>query len=130
VTTPSRCLHAGTLCETLPAHPGGSECLQWSDVGAGEAAVDEEGGGGDEGGVVAGQERDDTFPLPALAVTSHSYQVIGSAHNSPEYLVEALNIVARGEVKPMIDLFPKEKVNEGYNRLINGQLRFRGVVTY
>jgi alcohol dehydrogenase/propanol-preferring alcohol dehydrogenase len=80
--------------------------------------------------VLMGISADDTFPLPALAVTSHSYQVIGSAHNSPEYLAEALNIVARGEVKPMIDVFPKEKVNEGYNRLINGQLRFRGVVTY
>src|SRR5262249_45163873 len=80
--------------------------------------------------VLMGISADDTFPLPALAVTSHSYQVIGSAHNSPEYLAEALDIVARGEVKPMIDVFPKEKVNEGYNRLINGQLRFRGVVTY
>src|SRR5215813_427599 len=80
--------------------------------------------------VLMGISADDTFPLSALAVTSHSYQVIGSAHNSPEYLAEALNIVARGEVKPMIDVFPKEKVNEGYNRLINGQLRFRGVVTY
>ncbi|MEV4537456.1 alcohol dehydrogenase catalytic domain-containing protein [Asanoa sp. NPDC049518] len=80
--------------------------------------------------VLMGISADDAFPLPALAVTSHSYQVVGSAHNSPEYLAEALEIVARGDVKPMVDVFPKEKVNEGYQRLVNGELRFRGVVTY
>ncbi|SNS93513.1 alcohol dehydrogenase/alcohol dehydrogenase, propanol-preferring [Asanoa hainanensis] len=80
--------------------------------------------------VLMGISANDTFPLPALAMTSHSFQVIGSAHNSPEYLAEALNIVARGDVKPMIDVFPKEKVDEAYNRLLHGQLRFRGVITY
>ncbi|MDG4824339.1 alcohol dehydrogenase catalytic domain-containing protein [Asanoa sp. WMMD1127] len=80
--------------------------------------------------VLMGISADDAFPLPALAVTSHSFQVIGSAHNSPEYLAEALEIVARGDVTPMVDVFPKEKVDEAYQRLLAGQLRFRGVVTY
>lgn len=68
--------------------------------------------------------------FPALALTGHSFEIIGSAHNGPEYLAETLQIVARGDVKPMIEVFPKEAVDEAYQRLINGELRFKAVVTY
>ena len=47
-----------------------------------------------------------------------------------EYLVEALDIVARGEVKPMIEVFPKERVAEAYQRVVSGAVRFKAVVTY
>lgn len=70
------------------------------------------------------------FSFPALSLTGHSFEIIGSAHNGPEYLGEALDIVARGVVKPMIEVFPKERVDEAYQRLINGELRFKAVVTY
>ena len=43
---------------------------------------------------------------------------------------EALEIVARGAVKPMVEVFPKERVDEAYQRLLNGELRFKAVVTY
>jgi alcohol dehydrogenase/propanol-preferring alcohol dehydrogenase len=52
---------------------------------------------------IAGAE----MALPALALTSHSYQVIGSAINGMEYLAEALELVARGEVQPMVDSSPR-----------------------
>lgn len=38
----------------------------------------------------------DELALPAGPLTFQSYQLIGSAHNGPEYLVEALDFVARG----------------------------------
>jgi len=72
----------------------------------------------------------DEFTLPALPLVSHSYQIIGSAHNGFEYLVEALDFVARGEVTPIIELFPKERVAEAYDRVANGDVRFKAVVTY
>lgn len=80
--------------------------------------------------VLMGISAEATFPLPALAVTSHAFEIVGSAHNGPEYLAEALRMVARGQVAPMIEIFPKERVGEAYERLLKGQLRFRAVVTY
>jgi alcohol dehydrogenase/propanol-preferring alcohol dehydrogenase len=72
----------------------------------------------------------DEMTLPALPLVSHSYQIIGSAHNSLEYLVEALDIVASGAVKPMVEVFPKERVAEAYERAASGAVRFKAVVTY
>ena len=72
----------------------------------------------------------DEMTLPALPLVSHSRQVIGSAHNGMEYLVEALDFVARGEVEPMVELFPEERVAEAYDRVASGEVRFKAVVTY
>ncbi|MEU3341264.1 hypothetical protein [Streptomyces sp. NPDC006668] len=80
--------------------------------------------------ILMGISADDTFPVPVLAVTSHGYEIIGSADNGLEYFVEAREIVAGGQVWPMIQVFPKEDVGDACNRLIKGQLRFRAVVTY
>jgi D-arabinose 1-dehydrogenase-like Zn-dependent alcohol dehydrogenase len=72
----------------------------------------------------------DELTLPTLPLVSHSYRVIGSAHNGMEYLVEALDLVARGAVKPMIEVYPKERVGEAYDRVVSGDVRFKAVVTY
>jgi D-arabinose 1-dehydrogenase-like Zn-dependent alcohol dehydrogenase len=72
----------------------------------------------------------DEFTLPALPLVSNSYQIIGSAHNGFEYLVEALDFVARGQVTPMIELFTKERIAEAYDRVAKGDARFKAVVTY
>jgi alcohol dehydrogenase/propanol-preferring alcohol dehydrogenase len=72
----------------------------------------------------------DDMSLPALPLVSHSYQIVGSAHNGLEYLAEALDVVARGAVKPMAEVFPKERVAEAYERAASGAVRFKAVVTY
>lgn len=72
----------------------------------------------------------DEMTLPALPLVSHSYQIVGSAHNGLEYLAEALDIVASGAVKPMIEVFPKDRVAEAYERAASGAVRFKAVVTY
>lgn len=72
----------------------------------------------------------DELALPALPLVANSYQIIGSAHNGYEYLEEALGYVARGEVKPQIEVFPKERVAEAYDRVVSGDVRFKAVVTY
>jgi D-arabinose 1-dehydrogenase-like Zn-dependent alcohol dehydrogenase len=72
----------------------------------------------------------DEMTLPALPLVSHSHQIIGSAHNGLEYLAEALNLVASGAVKPMVEVFPKEHVADAYQRAASGAVRFKAVVTY
>ncbi|WP_205346928.1 alcohol dehydrogenase catalytic domain-containing protein [Pseudonocardia broussonetiae] len=72
----------------------------------------------------------DDLVLPALALTSNSHQVIGSAHNTVEHLVEALDLVARGLVTPMIETFPKERAEEAHARAAAGEVRFKAVITY
>lgn len=72
----------------------------------------------------------DQFTLPALPLVSNSYEIIGSAHNGYEYLAEALEFVARGEVTPMVEVFAKERVAEAYDRVASGDVRFKAVVTY
>jgi D-arabinose 1-dehydrogenase-like Zn-dependent alcohol dehydrogenase len=72
----------------------------------------------------------DELNLPALALTSNSYQIIGSAHNTVEHLVEALDIVASGRVTPMIETFPKERAEEAHAKASAGEVRFKAVITY
>jgi threonine dehydrogenase-like Zn-dependent dehydrogenase len=72
----------------------------------------------------------DDMTVPMLPLVSNSYQIIGSAHNGLEYLAEALNIAASGKVKPMIEVFPSENVNEAAARATAGDVRFKAVVIY
>lgn len=72
----------------------------------------------------------DEMSLPALPLVANSHRIVGSAHNGLEYLSEALGFVARGEVTPMIEVFPKERVQEAHERVASGDVRFKAVVTY
>ena len=72
----------------------------------------------------------DEMDIQALPLVANSQQVIGSAHNGLEFLVEALDLVAKGAVKPMIEVFPKERVAEAYERANTGAARFKVVITY
>lgn len=79
--------------------------------------------------VVMGVATDEML-LPAGPLAFQGYEVVGSAHNGMEYLVEALDLVASGAVRPMVDLFPKERVGEAYQAASTGRARFKAVVTF
>lgn len=72
----------------------------------------------------------DELPLPAGPLAFQGYEVIGSAHNGMKYLVEALDLVAQGKVKPIVELYPKERVGEAYEAASSGRARFKAVVTF
>ncbi|MGH3265897.1 MAG: zinc-binding dehydrogenase [Trebonia sp.] len=55
---------------------------------------------------------------------------IGATHNGLNYLAEALELAAVGKVKPMIETFPKEQLTDAVERVIEGNVRFRAVMTY
>jgi alcohol dehydrogenase len=56
-------------------------------------------------------------------------RVIGSQQNGPEYLYEALDFVAQGKVKTMVETYPLAEAAKAYDRVVEGQARFRAVLT-
>ena len=56
------------------------------------------------------------------------HQIIGSSQNGREYLYEALDYVAKGKVKVMAEIFPLEDIDDAYEKVANGNVRFRAVI--
>ena len=54
---------------------------------------------------------------------------MGSQHNGPEYLYEALDFVAQGKVKTIVETYPLTEAPEAYERVAEGKARFRAVLT-
>lgn len=79
--------------------------------------------------VVMGVATDELL-LPAGPLAFQGYEVVGSAHNGMEYLVEALQMVADGKVKPIVEVFDKDQVGEAYDAASSGRARFKAVVTF
>jgi alcohol dehydrogenase len=56
-------------------------------------------------------------------------RVIGSSQNGPEYLYEALDFLAQGKVKTMVETYPLDEAPKAYQRVVEGKARFRAVLT-
>jgi len=56
-------------------------------------------------------------------------RVLGSQQNHPEYLYEALEYAAKGKVKVITETYPLKEIGRAYERVTNGQVRFRAVIT-
>lgn len=56
-------------------------------------------------------------------------RVIGSQQNGPEYLHEALELVAAGKVRVMVETYRLAEITQAYERVAEGKVRFRAVVT-
>jgi alcohol dehydrogenase len=56
-------------------------------------------------------------------------RIIGSQQNGPEYLYEALDFVAQGKVKAIIETYPLAEAPKAYQRVVEGKTRFRAVLT-
>jgi alcohol dehydrogenase len=56
-------------------------------------------------------------------------QIVGSQQNGPEYLCEALDLVARGKVKTIVETYPLAEAPKAYERVAQGKARFRAVLT-
>jgi len=55
-------------------------------------------------------------------------RIMGSQQNSREYLYEALDYVAKGKVKVIMETFSLEDIDRAYDKVANGQVRFRAVI--
>jgi len=56
-------------------------------------------------------------------------RVIGSQQNGPEYIYEALDFVAQGKVKTIVETYPLAEAPKAYERVAEGKARFRAVLT-
>jgi len=56
-------------------------------------------------------------------------RIIGSQQNGREYLYEALDYAARGKVKVIEETYSLREIGRAYERVANGQVRFRAVIT-
>jgi D-arabinose 1-dehydrogenase-like Zn-dependent alcohol dehydrogenase len=54
----------------------------------------------------------------------------GSTQNKREDLVHALDLVAKGKVKPILELYKLDEINRVLERLLEGKIRFRAVFEY
>lgn len=73
---------------------------------------------------------DEPFAMPsAVDFLFNRVQVMGSTQNGREYLYEALDYVAKGKVKVIEETFPLDNISDAYERVANGKVRFRAVVT-
>jgi alcohol dehydrogenase len=54
--------------------------------------------------------------------------IIGSTQNDREHLYEALDCVAKGRVRVMTEIFPLEDISNAYEKVANGNVRFKAVI--
>ncbi len=55
-------------------------------------------------------------------------RIIGSTQNDREHLYEALDYVAKGKVKVMTEIFPLEEISNAYDKVADGNVRFKAVI--
>jgi D-arabinose 1-dehydrogenase-like Zn-dependent alcohol dehydrogenase len=57
-------------------------------------------------------------------------QLRGSSQDERSDLFEALTLVAQGKVKPIIETYPLDRVNDARERLETGKVRYRAVIQH
>ena len=55
-------------------------------------------------------------------------RIMGSQQNSREYLYEALDYVAKGKVKVIMETFSLDEIDKAYDKVAKGQVRFMAVI--
>ena len=78
--------------------------------------------------LIGGSNEQFTIPAP-FEVLMNRLQIMGSNQNGREYLYEALDYVAKGKVKVIEETFPLDDVSNAYEKVANGNVRFRAVIT-
>jgi D-arabinose 1-dehydrogenase-like Zn-dependent alcohol dehydrogenase len=77
-----------------------------------------------------GVTTDGPIALDAMSLLLGQRQLRGSSQDERSDLIEALELVAAGKVKPMLETYPITKVNEVRERLAAGKVRYRAVLTH
>ena len=56
-------------------------------------------------------------------------RILGSSQNGPEYLYEALDDAAKGKVKVVAKTYKLDDIGKAYDRVAEGKVRFRTVIS-
>jgi alcohol dehydrogenase len=88
---------------------------------------------------IKGLRPDGRFVLMGVSATNEPFtispeilfkraRIIGSTQNDREHLYEALDYVAKGKVRVMTEIFPLEEISNAYDKVANGNVRFKAVI--
>lgn len=83
--------------------------------------------------VLAGIDGREGFTIPSAMTYpffAQGQKVLGASHDGLNYLREALDLVADGKVRPRVETFPADQVNDAVGKTLKGEVRFRAVITY
>jgi len=69
------------------------------------------------------------FPVPPADAILKRLRFIGSQQNGTEFLYEALDYAAKGKVKVIVETSRLDEINKAYERVAEGKVRFRAVIT-
>jgi len=83
-----------------------------------------------EGRFVSMGVADGPLQLSSMDLMLGQRRVLGSSQNARRDLVETLEFVAQGKIKPRLELYPLDKVNEVRERLGAGKVRYRAVLQH
>jgi alcohol dehydrogenase len=77
--------------------------------------------------VLMGFSTTEPFTISPEILFKHA-RIIGSTQNDREHLYEALDYAARGKVRVMTEIFPLEEISNAYDKVANGNVRFKAVI--
>jgi alcohol dehydrogenase len=67
--------------------------------------------------------------LSPIDFVTRRIRILGSSQNHPEYLYEALDYAAKRRVKTVVETYRLDEIGKAYDRVVNGRVRFRAVIT-
>jgi D-arabinose 1-dehydrogenase-like Zn-dependent alcohol dehydrogenase len=82
-----------------------------------------------EGRVVIMGIDKEPFVAPPMTLISKQLRICGSKQNNKKDLVDILDLAAKGLVKPMIEVYKLDQIQEVIQKLEAGKVRFRAVVS-
>ena len=68
------------------------------------------------------------IPVPAFALIGGEREVSGSPTGSPVDIATMLDFAARHDIRPQVEMFPMDQVNEALKHLADGKARYRLVL--
>jgi D-arabinose 1-dehydrogenase-like Zn-dependent alcohol dehydrogenase len=77
-----------------------------------------------------GVTTDGPIAIDAMTLLMGQRQLRGSSQDERSDLIEALELVAAGKVKPLLEVYPLGKANDVRDRLAAGKVRYRAVLTH
>jgi len=80
--------------------------------------------------VVMGAASHDDIPVSVFPFVFGQKRLVGSAAGSSALTADMLHFSALHKIKPVIEIFPTSKINEAFDRVRSGKVRYRAVVQF
>jgi len=77
--------------------------------------------------ILMGYSTTEPLAISPEILLNHGH-IIGSTQNDREHLYEALDYAAKGKVRVMTEIFALEDISSAYEKVANGNVRFKAVI--